>query len=1178
MAQERQQFERRIRSALEDEEDPLAVYQEYVQWILKHDPNPEAAVFPVLEEATQKFKDDSIYKADLRYVKIVTSYTQRLPVAEALRLLKQFILKEIGTTYSVLYEEYALALERLGRLSDADAAYRRGIKRQARPVERLKTRYREFQSRHPTLSGSISVPSQPLHSAPNATSTPLDATNDSPSASASSKASPGFPPATHPYEEMLTYKARGKRSEKLRFDLALLFTEDHVEYSIQEARARSMGLLGKKWGPPPPVELTRSSRYSPSSSDSEGGMSEEHDEDADDEDGDIAMELNDDNRPATRIYGARKSLGFGTEPTVTINTKEALADVFGMYNSPDKTITTRYLNGGRVGSKHALVKKVEVSTPGPVNSGLGIRNLSTPAANPQTPAPSFKPFIDEPQSVMASSKKENATPAPKFKPYVDQEPSKTPFAEQALKPSFTTPRHALAPKDPLPHATPSPADEDERPRMLGTGIIKVTKLNAADEEGGRSDDGFSIYSPPSTTLKDKNDSSAQPFKPFVDDDSGARATVFSRPPSQDAQSPRNADQAVPNRPASFTPFRDRAGASGVKPSFAPYRDQGENAQHVPAWQSAPQEVDTGDSQYETDPSEEEDDFDDDGFDADQMHPSLETPVHSGESDFDEYGEGDSAYQQEIPLGGRFGAFNVMTPITERTLEFTSTRSLYSATPSDHRGHAGSLFAAQQEERVDESAAVQTAERLAAELQEGDEDDHDIEQPRMPSEEADDDRDVREIETRASRLSLADALTRSSNFRPSNPCNPFDPSVISTLLTWVTSDSDFHDLRHQDAKSLDGLQRFAKKARKTSSNSNSGALDAGSTYPLTLGDNKFRVSEKLGEGAFGAVFKAMMVTNTNDEDGDDDDMDEDVDEDDVPMVALKVVKPRNLWEYHVLRRLHSTLPPHLQCSVVQPQALYAFKDESFLVLELSPQGTLLGVVNSAVSAGVSQQGACLDELLVVFFAVELLRLIEGMHAAGFIHGDLKIDNCLLRLEEVPGGASAWGSTYSAVGKNGWASKGVRVIDFGRTIDTKLFPAGQKFLAEWPADERDCPEIREDRPWTYETDYYGLAGIIYCMLFGKYMQSNAVAEVVENGQRRLKIATPFKRYWQTEMWGSLFEVLLNSSAVKPDGSLPVCGELGAIRAEMEAWLEKNCNRTSGTLKGLLKKVEMSVLRGM
>ena len=56
------------------------------------------------------------------------------------------------------------------------------------------------------------------------------------------------------------------------------------------------------------------------------------------------------------------------------------------------------------------------------------------------------------------------------------------------------------------------------------------------------------------------------------------------------------------------------------------------------------------------------------------------------------------------------------------------------------------------------------------------------------------------------------------------------------------------------------------------------------------------------------------------------------------------------------------------------------------------------------AGVSQHGACLDELLVMFFTIEFLRLLEGLHSAGLIHGDLKIDNCLVRLEDVPGGTA------------------------------------------------------------------------------------------------------------------------------------------------------------------------------
>jgi checkpoint serine/threonine-protein kinase len=257
-------------------------------------------------------------------------------------------------------------------------------------------------------------------------------------------------------------------------------------------------------------------------------------------------------------------------------------------------------------------------------------------------------------------------------------------------------------------------------------------------------------------------------------------------------------------------------------------------------------------------------------------------------------------------------------------------------------------------------------------------------------------------------------------------------------------------------------------------------------------------------------------------------------------------------------------------VILPHALYAFRDESYLVLDFCRQGTLLDIVNNAVAAGVSQQGACLDELLVMFFSIELLRLLEGIHNIGFIHGDLKIDNCLLRLEDVPGGASAWSSLYQPSGDGGWSYKGLKVIDFGRTIDTRLFPPGQQYIADWAIDDRDCFELRENRPWTYQTDYFGLAGIIYCMLYGKYIQASSIASTTTENGPRYKISTPMKRYWQTNLWNRVLDVLLNSSSTQ---QLPVSDELKSLRVEMETWLQANCNRTSNTLKGLLKKVEVS-----
>lgn len=139
---------------------------------------------------------------------------------------------------------------------------------------------------------------------------------------------------------MLAPPAPGKRPEKLRFNLSLLFTDDGVEYCIQEARARSMGLLGKKWGPPPASEFSRAASSSSLS---------------------VPVDFNDDGQRSTRLMaigGRRKSVIGGAEPTVTINTKEALADVFGMYNSPEKTSSLT-----APGSKYAPLKRVEPVTP-----------------------------------------------------------------------------------------------------------------------------------------------------------------------------------------------------------------------------------------------------------------------------------------------------------------------------------------------------------------------------------------------------------------------------------------------------------------------------------------------------------------------------------------------------------------------------------------------------------------------------------------------------------------------------------------------------------------------------------------------------------------------------------------------------------------------------------------------
>jgi checkpoint serine/threonine-protein kinase len=174
---------------------------------------------------------------------------------------------------------------------------------------------------------------------------------------------PKFIPSSDPYIHMTQPAAASgsKRPERLRFDLTLLF-KDGQELCIQEARARSLGLLGKKWGPPPGSE--QSSMGPPELTSAKNGSSSKNTTNR------MNMTMN--------ITSSFNKMGGGAEPTVTINTKEALRDVFGMYNSPERSHKVVRLNDGKmsgpsegamlpppppIGSKHAPVRKVEPMTP-----------------------------------------------------------------------------------------------------------------------------------------------------------------------------------------------------------------------------------------------------------------------------------------------------------------------------------------------------------------------------------------------------------------------------------------------------------------------------------------------------------------------------------------------------------------------------------------------------------------------------------------------------------------------------------------------------------------------------------------------------------------------------------------------------------------------------------------------
>ncbi|THZ57627.1 hypothetical protein D6C85_10407 [Aureobasidium pullulans] len=265
---------------------------------------------------------------------------------------------------------------------------------------------------------------------------------------------------------------------------------------------------------------------------------------------------------------------------------------------------------------------------------------------------------------------------------------------------------------------------------------------------------------------------------------------------------------------------------------------------------------------------------------------------------------------------------------------------------------------------------------------------------------------------------------------------------------------------------------------------------------------------------------------------------------------------------------ASLPPAPVLNFQDSASTYTLKRE--LGAEFRGQGTLLDLINVARA----EAGGTLDEALAMFFAVELIRTVEALHSKGLIHGDLKGDNVLVRLDETP----TWSSSYSPTGSSGWKSKGISLIDFGRGIDMKVFSPGVQFVADWETSSADCAEMRELRPWTYQVDYHGLAGLLHSLLFGKYMST-----IAEGGQglgaaatKHYRIKEGLKRYWQQGIWSEAFDLLLNPgmyTAQEEGARMPLCKGLKGLRERMEGWLVQNCDKGIG-LKTMVRKMEEAV----
>ncbi|KAM9840320.1 mitotic checkpoint serine/threonine-protein kinase BUB1 [Aulostomus maculatus] len=266
--------------------------------------------------------------------------------------------------------------------------------------------------------------------------------------------------------------------------------------------------------------------------------------------------------------------------------------------------------------------------------------------------------------------------------------------------------------------------------------------------------------------------------------------------------------------------------------------------------------------------------------------------------------------------------------------------------------------------------------------------------------------------------------------------------------------------------------------------------------ISIGKASLRVDCVLGEGAFATVYQATDPETSE-------------------KMVLKVQKPANPWEFYINTQLDARLPPgvrHLYSSI---SSAHLFNNGSVLLGELHNYGTLLNAVN--IYKGLSDK--VMPQPLVIYFTICILHMVEQLHAIHIIHADIKPDNFML------GQRFLENKSFEAAN----VDHGLALIDLGQSIDMELFPEGTAFTARCLTSGFQCTEMLSRKPWNYQTDYFGIAATVYCMLFGTYMQ-------VVNDGGVWRTNAVFRRNPHCDLWLDLFHTLLN---------VPDCRSLPSLR---------------------------------
>ncbi|KAF2421826.1 hypothetical protein EJ08DRAFT_672882 [Tothia fuscella] len=1143
----RREYEKEL-LAIAESDDPLDLYDRYIKWTMDAYPTAQATaesnLLPLLERATKAFLASSHYKNDPRYLKMWLLYIRLF--SDAPRETYAFIARhDVGESLALFYEEFAAWLESVGRWMQAEEVYLSGIDREARPTERLIRKFGEFQHRRDTQAQQQGGPTSP----------------------ALPKVRPALAAKVDPFAG-----GSAEESDPQAGDRAA------ASRPTKPGRAK-LAIFADGDGPPNPGSSEGNQGW-----DSIGSIGERKKENTHEARPWAGETLNGGKRAAS---GPKLMIFKDTTLAASANEHDANSILAQQFTVNPKTgrrevivvdLEAIYPDGDYKSGREFCLEEIRALRRGLLDRNWRKESIRTTKVfvDAVTKPRPLNPDMDilspraqeTPSQVPIAPVFEVANRPVKIPIFDDQEPA-LPEQSHSTKPVKRTRREDRANRTQKIQVLEVKAEPQTT--TVQTNLASPTGPKIKRKKSAEATMTFhtkeamnEVYDLFNQTLSKVSEAGSEgPDSQSEDDDddytSAGESTGTGRISGTTSEYGEDTQ-------ADFTESR-------TSQSIAESNEGDDTNTNGSGWSEFTQVKDVPDGAVS---------LEDEGIDND--YDEITTPTSpNGDPSQSESHPLDNEDSEVVTLAHRpfprgQNRLPFMTPIVEKTESSVGAMSSFaekdyftSKTPSRTSAKTPTIPEYNKNNLWSSPFQEVTNTNLI------DKENAPVPQPKLakPNKKA----------PLGSTVPLGIKQTLREN--PKGPiikdaqCNPIDESIRQTILSDVqppvSSYTGYFDWRGKTFGKGNEIRKHCKALKSK------GEKTMGLTMPPTLrfegSERCYTVKRELGKGAFAPVY---LVENSMTPAGEE--------EKDKPvkmgegefgvkrqnLEAIKMEDPPSPWEFYLLRqakrRLGVSRPSD---SIVEAYEMHLFDDECYLIEEFRDQGTLLDSVNLC-RADVSG-GGTMDEQLVMFFTIELFRTVEALHDKGLIHGDLKADNVLVRLNNLSL-EKTWAPQYTRDGTSGWCGKGITLIDFGRGIDVKAFRPDAQFIADWKTSEADCAEMREMRPWTYQVDYHGLAGIVHSLLFGKYLETIAErgGTLGAGATKTYRIRESLKRYWQVEIWSELFSILLNPLAHlhnEEGEKLPVLNGMKMLRGKMEVWLETNCEKGVG-LKSMIKRLESSI----